>query len=516
MYESFYGLREKPFSLLPDPGFLYLGGRYRTAWGLLEYGLLNQAGFIVITGETGTGKTTLLRKLFAEAGEECTVGILAFTQSGWTSLLPWILRAFGLPWKGMDPVEQFEAFSDFLMEQAVKGRRAVLIVDEAQGLTPAMLEELRLLSNLNSDKTPILQIVLSGQPRLHELLQRPDLKQFAQRVAVDYALEPMDEADTIEYIRHRIAVAGGQPALFSAQACIVAHRLTGGIPRLVNQVCDLALTYGYADQAGRITTRLVAAAAKDRTMGCILPLAVQAGLSDLVDEPDGPATATPRVQPAPAAAAAQPPPSSVAPPVSPRAEPIQESARGQLASPPVEDPERSRGPITTQEWLRRGQYLRKKGRYKDALRALAEATRDPETSFTAYAEAGFCYREAGRINEAIEAFRKAFGDRTAPRDERVEVCYELGRTLETARKSMEALDCYRRVSRVDPEHQDVAQRLERLAGEARPASGRASRGEPLRPEQRNGSWFGAFRSGLWRLLGRGRTKEAPARSGRRR
>jgi general secretion pathway protein A len=500
MYESFYGFREKPFSLLPDPDFLYLGGRYRTAWGLLEYGLLNQAGFIVITGETGTGKTTLLRKLLAEAQEECAVGILAFTQSGWNSLMPWILRVFNLPWKGKDAIEQFEAFSEFLMEQAVQGRRAVLIVDEAQGLTPAMLEELRLLSNINADKVPLLQIVLSGQPRLHELLQRPDLRQFAQRVAVDYTLEAMDEKDTAEYIRHRIMVAGGQPDLFSPQACVAAHRVTGGLPRLVNQVCDLALTYGYAEQARQITVRLVADVARDRTMGCILPLAVHVDLSDLKEE------AAPSAAPAQPVAAAPPP--RVERPEPRPAPPPQEIL-------PVEEPGRGRAPITVEEWLKRGQHLRRKGRYKDALRALAEATHDPATSFKAYAEAGFCYREAGRMTEAIEAFRKAFGDRTAPRDERVAVCYELGRALETARKPAEALDCYRRVSRVDPEFQDVAQRIERLGGEASSASGREVGSEPLRPEQRNGSWLGGFLGGLRRLL-RMERNAAAARSGRRR
>jgi type II secretory pathway predicted ATPase ExeA len=491
MYESFYGFREKPFSLLPDPEFLYLGGRYRTALGVLEYGVLNQAGFIVITGETGTGKTTLLRKLLAEVKDESTVGILAFTHGGWNSLIPWILMTFNLPWKGKDGIEQFQTFSEFLMEESVKGRRVILIVDEAQNLVPGMLEELRLLSNLNADKAPLLQIILSGQPALRALLQRPDLAQFAQRVAVDYTLEAMDEKDTAEYIRHRIRIAGGDPEVFTAQACAVAYRLTSGLPRLINQVCDMALAYGFAEQSRIITGRLVAEAARDRSLGCILPLATQIDVGTLTEE--AAVAPTPVIPQAPVVL----PPPSPAVPMTASGEP--EQAR------PAADPD---------SWLKRGQWLRKQGRQKDALRALAKATGDPVAAFRAYTEAGFCYREAGRINEAAEAFRRAFSDRTAPREERVAVCYELGRTLETARKAAEALDCYRRVHRVDPHFQDVARRIERLSGEpAHEPQGRARTSDATRG-QRNKFWIGGVLAGLQRLLGRGATAPAMRPKGR--
>ena len=514
MYESFYGLREKPFSLLPDPEFLYLGGRYRTAWGLLEYGLLNQAGFIVITGETGTGKTTLLRKLLAEAREECTVGILAYTHGAWNSLMPWILMAFDLSWKGKDAIEQFQSFSEFLMEQVVKGRRVVLIVDEAQNLAAPMLEELRLLSNLNSDKVPMLQIILSGQPGLRTLLQRPELSQFAQRVAVDYTLEAMDEKDTREYIRHRIAVAGGNADLFSPQACTAAHRLTGGLPRLVNQVCDTALAYGFAEQARQISVRLVADAAKDRTVGCIVPLAVNVDLSDLrEDTPAVPLRAKVDSRPVLPKEVVSPPPP--APPKPAVATPSVRSVESAQADPEMTTPSPERAPVSAEEWLQRGQLLRKRGRHKDAVRALAEAWRDTGVAFRAYSEAGHCYREAGRINEAVEAFRKAFSDRTAARDDRVAVCYELGRTLETARKPAEALDCYQRVQRVDPTFQDVGKRIERLSGEVPSETASASRMTHSPPEHSNGSWLGSVFGGLKRMVKFGGKSQAVGRRGRR-
>jgi type II secretory pathway predicted ATPase ExeA len=466
MYESFYHFREKPFSLLPDPDFLYLGGRYKTALSLLEYGIWNQAGFIVITGETGTGKTTLLRKVLAETQEECTVGIMSHTHGELGSLMPWILMVFGLTWKGRDGIELFQAFSEFLVQQSVQGRRVILIVDEAQNLSPPMLEELRLLSNMNADKHQVLQIILSGQPGLRTLLQRQDLAQFAQRVAVDYTLEAMDEVETQEYIQHRLTVAGGDHAVFSAQACRVVYQLTGGMPRLINQVCDLALAYGCTEEAPRISGRLVAEAARDRSAGCILPLRGYVDLAALADEPE--------VRPLPvngrmteratmAAAKPEPFPQKADPPVRPDPLPNQPvRTEAPLAS-------REQEAATPESLFQRAQILRKKGRSKDAVRLLAQAAQDPAFAFKATAEAGACYREIGRPDLALDAFRKALADKTAPKSERVAVCYDLGRTYQAAGKSNEALECYRKVHRVDPSFQDVAIRIERLSGE-KPAS----------------------------------------------
>ena len=282
MYETFYGLKEKPFSLLPNPDFLYLGGRHKTALCLLEYGLLNQAGFLVITGEPGTGKTTLLYKILAEAKSHITIGLITNTHTSFSTIMPWILTAFGLSSKGKDPVELYQEFTVFLRQEYARNRRVMIIVDEAQHLRPELLEELRLLSNAHAGTNHVLQVILSGQPGLRTLLQQPEMTQFAQRIAVDYSLGPMEEEETRAYIRHRLQRAGGNPLLFTDHACLLTHRATGGIPRLVNQVCDMALAYGFAEQASRITSELVTEVVRDRARGGIMPLVRQPDVAALI------------------------------------------------------------------------------------------------------------------------------------------------------------------------------------------------------------------------------------------
>jgi type II secretory pathway predicted ATPase ExeA len=279
MYESFYGLRERPFSILPNPDFLYFSHAHRVAYGLLEYGLTQQAGFVVITGPIGTGKTTLIRYLISHLGADVTVGLLANTHVGFDSLLDWITDAFDVECEGRRQTDLYRALSRFLHSESERGRRALLIVDEAQNLTPERLEELRTLSNLNLT-AQILQIVLVGQSGLRETLRRPDMEQLAQRVVVDYHLQPLTREETDVYIAHRLGVAGGtNTQLFASSAVDRIYRHTGGVPRVINILCESALVYGYALQKQRIDAGLIDEAALDRTQGGVLPLAGEQSVS---------------------------------------------------------------------------------------------------------------------------------------------------------------------------------------------------------------------------------------------
>ena len=272
MYEKFYGLQGKPFSLLPDPEFLYPSKKHRMALTLLEYGLMNQASFSVITGDIGTGKTTLIRQLLNQMERDMVVGLITNTHPSFGELLQWILLAFNLECGSKDKVEMYKTFMEFLIQQYAANRRTVLIVDEAQNMGPQALEELRMLSNVNSEKDQLLQVILAGQPGLRDNLRDPRLEQFAQRISVDYNLEPLNPEETREYIRHRLNIAGGSPDIFDDEACAAVFRYSGGIPRLVNLLCDTALVYGYAEQTHRIGASLVEDVARDKQQSKIVPL----------------------------------------------------------------------------------------------------------------------------------------------------------------------------------------------------------------------------------------------------
>jgi len=271
MYESFYNLREKPFTLLPDPGFLFLSDKHRMALTLLEYGLMNQAGFTVISGDIGTGKTTLIRHLLDNMDREHTVGLISNTHRDFGELLQWILLAFNLEHANMNKVEMYQRFVDFIIDEYAHNRRTVLIVDEAQNMAAETLEELRMLSNINADKDQALQVVLVGQRELRDTLRRPDLVQFAQRISVDYHLQPLSEDEVVGYIRHRVEVAGGNPDLFDTAACQAVHRFSGGVPRLINLLCDTALVYGYAQEKQQIDSALINDVAREKQQGGIFP-----------------------------------------------------------------------------------------------------------------------------------------------------------------------------------------------------------------------------------------------------
>ncbi len=271
MYEVFYGLKEKPFSLLPDPSYLYLSEKHQMALTLLEYSLVNQAGFCVISGITGAGKTTLIRHLLNQFGDNVAVGLITNTHQSFNELLRWILMAFNLDFSSDSKPRLYQTFVSFLIEQYAKNRNTVLIVDEAQNMSVETLEELRMLSNINADKDQVLQIILVGQPGLRDKLSRPDLEQFAQRIAVDYHIEPLNAEETRNYIRHRLTIAGGDPELFEKDAAQSVYRYSNGTPRLINLLCDSALVYGYAEGVSRISARLVDEVARERQSHGLLP-----------------------------------------------------------------------------------------------------------------------------------------------------------------------------------------------------------------------------------------------------
>ncbi len=273
MYEAFYGFSEKPFSLLPDPGFLYLGERHQEALSLLEYGLMYRAGIILITGEIGCGKTTLIRHLIQNQDADMVVGNITNTHHSFGELLKWVMLAFDLEYKGKDRVELYHDLIEYLNKQHRAKKRVTLIIDEAQNMGADTLEELRMLSNINVDKDQVLQIILVGQPELRDLLLKPELMQLTQRISVDYFLEALSPREAFDYIRHRINVVGGDPDIIDLLAFKSIYEHSNGVPRLINTICDTAFVYGFAEQAERITKEIVDEVLRDKSKGRILPLA---------------------------------------------------------------------------------------------------------------------------------------------------------------------------------------------------------------------------------------------------
>jgi len=469
MYESFYGLKTKPFALLPDHDFLYPGSTHRAAYSLLEYGLINEAPFMVFTGDPGMGKTSLLQKLVAEHGTKHTIGLVTNARYDVEHLLPWILLSLGLSKHKLDPVEAYHVFSEFLTHEAKQNRRVILIIDEAQSLGSDLLEELRLLSNLNDGKTLKLQIILSGQPDLHTLLRRIDMTQLAQRIVVDYHLDPLSEEETGMCIRHRIQVAGGHPSLFTDKACALVHRLTRGNPRLINQVCDVALTYGYAEQARVITSKLVAQAAFDRSKGGILPIATLEDLCALACAPEDPTEI------------------DAAPPQPGSSQPRQASAsRDFTDSPSIGAPE---------PFYEKGVAMRKEGRFREAINMLEMAEmleqsgKAPSMGLKAQAQIGLCHRSTGDYQAAIQAFRSALKDESATPQEMMDVQYFLARTLESAGEKAEAAPIYRRIAQTNPRYKDAAQRAKDLSSKHKHSSNGNGNGHGKREDDSDRSWL---------------------------
>ena len=424
---------------------------------------------MVLTGEPGMGKTSLMRKLIAEHGAEHLIGLVTNARYDIEHILPWVLLSLGLSKRQLDPIQAHYVFSEFLSQQAQKKRRVILIIDEAQSLGTDLLEELRLLSNLNDGSTLKLQIILSGQPDLHKLLERIDMTQFAQRVAVDCHLEPFSELETGQYIRHRIHVAGGLPSLFTNKACALVHRLTRGTPRLINQVCDLALTQGTTKQASVITSKLVAQAVFERSRSKILPLTSREELTILVTRPDDAdeiKEATPQDNP-PEWCAASPVPEPTA----------------------TDSASSSKAPVLAAHFLyARGVKFRKEGRVKEAISLLELAEQKPPYRLKAQVQIGLCHRIAGDYQAAIEIFRAATNDPSVSVTEKIDIQYFLARTLETTGEIKEAGTLYSEISHTHPRFKDAAYRANTLSLN----QGRLPNGDD--GDEASGSWFKLWKS----------------------
>jgi type II secretory pathway predicted ATPase ExeA len=267
IYTEYFGLTERPFTLLPDPDFLYWSEAHSRAYSMLEYGMLTFAPITVITGEIGAGKTTLIRYLLRSLPEEFTVGLISNAQGNRGELLHWVLMALGVPTDtDATYVQLFAQFQEFLIEEYASGRRTMLIFDEAQNLSVETLEELRMFSNINADKDELIQLVLIGQPELRATISQPGLVQFAQRVSAEYHIPGMSAGTVTGYIAHRLQVAGAAREIFTPAACECVHLASRGIPRLVNQICDYALVYAFTDGLEKVDASVIEQVVTDRRM----------------------------------------------------------------------------------------------------------------------------------------------------------------------------------------------------------------------------------------------------------
>jgi len=264
MYPAFFGIAEKPFAITPDPRYLYLGARHAEALAHLVYGINEAGGFIQLTGEVGTGKTTTIRSLLARAPRNAEIALIINPRLSPLDFLQTICEELGIGVTDSalgNSKELVDQLNRYLLRAHAAGRRVVLIVDEAQNLSAEVLEQVRLLTNLETESQKLLQIILIGQPELRTLLDRNDLRQLAQRVTARYHLEPLGRDDTLAYVRHRLRIAGATSDIFTRAALREVYRLSGGVPRVINVICDRALLAAYSQEQHVVSSALVRRAA---------------------------------------------------------------------------------------------------------------------------------------------------------------------------------------------------------------------------------------------------------------
>ena len=253
-----FGLRTRPFTLLPDPDFLFWTRSHKKAFSVLEYGVMTRAPITVITGEVGAGKTTLLQKLLRNMESDVTIGLISNAQGGRGDLLQWVLGALDIACSDTAPyVAKFQSLQNFVLDEYAAGRHVLLIIDEAQNLSVEGLEELRMLTNINSGRDELLQLILVGQPELRHMISRHELRQFAQRVSASYHIPAMDAETTRAYVDHRLRHAGGHGGEYSDAAVAMIHAHSGGVPRLVNKLCDFAMVYAVTNDRTEVDEETV-------------------------------------------------------------------------------------------------------------------------------------------------------------------------------------------------------------------------------------------------------------------
>jgi general secretion pathway protein A len=264
VYLDFYGLTEPPFDITPNPRFLFYSAKHREAYNHLLYGIRERKGFVQLTGEVGAGKTTLCRAMLEQLDERFATALILNPVMSPNELMKAIGLEFGLPVSGLDRLDTLAVINQFLLQQVEAGKDAVLIIDEAQDLTDELLEQVRLLSNLETDNRKLLQIVLMGQPELRDRLNNPRLRQLRQRITVRYHLLPLSRHEVRQYVQHRLHLCGGNGhPCFTGPAFWRLYRYTKGIPRVLNALCDKALLAGFVAQRKRIDYHLVSRAVRE-------------------------------------------------------------------------------------------------------------------------------------------------------------------------------------------------------------------------------------------------------------